>query len=66
MKKSKILLPKTENHEPLFADMLQTHYLSKLKCYFSFMEVLSNKSENSKKNCSELIQKNTMLHFQLK
>ena len=42
---------KTENHEPLFAEMPQTHFLSKLKQYFSFMENYSKISEDS---CSVL------------
>ena len=38
-------MPKTENHEPLFAEMPQNLFLSKLKRYFSFMQLLSRNSE---------------------
>ena len=48
MEKSKISKHKTEKHEPLFAKMLQPHFLSSLKRYFSFEEILSKNSEASR------------------
>ena len=40
LKNSRTLLPKTENHEPLFAEKPQTNLLSKLKRYFCLMDFL--------------------------
>ena len=37
LKNSENFLLKIENYEPLFAKMPQTHFLSQLKRYFSFM-----------------------------
>ena len=48
---------KTKNHEPISAEMPQTHLLSQLKRYFSFMEISSKTLEMS---CSVLIKNITM------
>ena len=41
MKFSKSLLLETENHEAVFNEMPQIHFLTKLKRYFSLMEKVS-------------------------
>ena len=57
LKKAKASLLKTENQEPLFAEMPQTLFLWKLIQYFSFMK---NLTENSEKSWSARIKKITM------
>ena len=48
---------KTENRAAHFAELPQTRLLSKLKRYFSSMELFSKNSEDS---CSIIIKNNTM------
>ena len=54
---TKTLLHKTDSHEPLFAEIPQTNFLSEMKQYISFTQLLTN---NSEKSCSVLIKTNTM------
>ena len=59
LKNKKVLLLKNENCVPLFAEMPQTQFLSKLKRYFPLMGKLLT---NSEKSCSVKI-KNITIHI---
>ena len=61
IKNSKTFSPNTENHDLFFVEMPQTHFLSKLNRYFSFMEISSNNSEHS----GSVIIENTIMHIAL-
>ena len=54
---TKTLQLKTESREPLFAEEPQTNFLSEMKHYFSFTELLT---KNSEKTCSVIVKTNTM------
>ena len=55
LKNTTSLLITTEENEELFADVPHTHFLSKLKKYFYFMEILPEKPGSY---CSVLVRNN--------